>query len=53
MKVLSIHIQAFEITSSLSLLSVRRGKGDLLEWTALFTELLETKIPSFVNTIKE
>ncbi len=49
----AIHIQAFEITSSLSLLSVRRGKGDLLEWTALFTELLETKIPSFVNTIKE
>ena len=49
----AIHIQAFEITSSLSLLSVRRGKGDLLEWTALFTELVESKIPSFVNIIKD
>jgi hypothetical protein len=34
----------------LSLVEIKRGKGDILEWNSAFTELMEKKIGQYLKT---
>jgi len=43
-----LNCQTFELCTSFSLITIKRGKGDLLEWNTLYTEFHE-KIKSFIN----
>jgi len=42
-------IQVFGMTPGLSLVEIRRGKGDLLEWTSAYTDLVERRISHLIN----
>lgn len=44
-----ITAQAFVLTPTLCLLEIRKGKGDIMEWSNCFNELIETKIGHLLN----
>lgn len=46
------YIQSFEVCSTLSLLTIRKGKGDLLEWTNLFTDMTDNRLAYLINKAK-
>jgi serine/threonine protein kinase len=46
-------IQSFELCPSLSLLAIKRGKGDLLEWNSLFKELVDNYLKDLINKPNE
>jgi len=41
--------QTFTVSPKLSLLELRKGKGDLLEYKAAYSDLLEKKLSSIIN----
>lgn len=43
-------VQAFDVSPELSLVEIKRGKGDILEWNSAFTELMEKKIGQYLKT---
>jgi serine/threonine protein kinase len=45
-----VFIQVFFVSPTLSLIEIKRGKGDILEWNTAFTELMEKKIGQHMNT---
>lgn len=46
---IGVTVEAFYLTDSLSLLEIRRGKGDILEFHGLLSELVGSRIASFIN----
>jgi hypothetical protein len=46
---LGLHINVFSICSSLSLLEIRRGKGNLQEWNAIYDDLINNRIASLIS----
>jgi serine/threonine protein kinase len=44
-----MHVQVFSLTATLSLLEIRKGKGDLLEWNNAYSELIERRIGHLLN----
>ena len=46
-----ISCQVFTLCSTLSLLEIRRGKGDVLEWNHVYTELIDRKIVHLINQV--
>ena len=48
-----IGVQVFGMTPTLSLVELRRGKGDLLEWTAAYTDLVDRRIAHLINRAPE
>jgi serine/threonine protein kinase len=42
-------VQVFILTASLCLLTIRKGKGDLLEWNNAYSELVEKRIGHLLN----
>lgn len=46
---IGIAVEAFYLTDSLALLEVRRGKGDILEFHGLLSELVGNRITSYIN----
>lgn len=44
-----MYIQAFTLTPTLSLLEIRKGKGDILEWNNAYQELVERRIATLIN----
>lgn len=42
-------IQAFELSPQLSLLEIRKGKGDLLEWNNAYSELVDKRLAHLLN----
>lgn len=46
-------LQSFELCPSLSLLAIKRGKGDLLEWNSLFNELVDNYLKDLINKPNE
>lgn len=46
-------LQAFTVSPTLSLLEVKKGKGDLLEWNAVYSELVEKKLAHVLNKPRE
>ncbi len=47
-----ITIQVFILSPTLSLLTIRKGKGDLLEWNNAYSELVEKRIAHLINKAK-
>jgi hypothetical protein len=43
-----LNVQTFELCSSFSLISIKRGKGDLLEWNTLYKNFYDKIVP-FIN----
>lgn len=41
--------QVFVLTPTLCLLEIKKGKGDILEWTTAYTELIERRIAHLLN----
>lgn len=50
---LGLFLQAFTVSPQLSLLEIKKGKGDLLEWNAAYSELVERRIAHLVNKPRE
>ena len=48
---MGIAFQVFTLCSSLTLLEIRRGKGDVLEWKAAYTELVDKRINHLINQV--
>lgn len=46
---ITMYAQTFAICSTLSLLTIRRGKGDLLEYNSLYRELIEKAIADAIK----
>lgn len=46
---LGMLIQVFILTPNLCLLSIRKGKGDILEWNNSYSELIEKRIGHLLN----
>lgn len=46
---LGMFVQAFTLSPTLSLLEIKKGKGDLLEWNAAYNELVEKRIAHLIN----
>lgn len=46
-----IGIQIFSLCSSLSLLVIKRGKGDFLGWNKLYEDLIENRIGRYLNRV--
>jgi serine/threonine protein kinase len=44
-----LSVQVFILTPALCLLTIRKGKGDLLEWNNAYSELVEKRIGHFLN----
>eukprot|EP01039_Chlorochromonas_danica_P004330 gene4330-4751_t len=42
-------LQVFVLTPSLNLLEIRKGKGDIMEWTAAYSELVDRRIAHLIN----
>lgn len=45
-------IQVFVLTPTLNLLTIRKGKGDLLEWNNAYSELVDKRIGHLLNKAK-
>jgi hypothetical protein len=50
---LGMSLQAFTVSPHLSLLEIKKGKGDLLEWNAAYSELVEKRIAHLLNKLRE
>lgn len=50
---LGMFLQAFTLSPGLSLLEIKKGKGDLLEWNAAYSELVDKRIAHLINKPKE
>lgn len=46
---ISMQIQTFKISPSTSLIEIKKGKGDLLEWNNMYVELVEKRIAHIIN----
>jgi serine/threonine protein kinase len=46
-------VQVFRLTDTTSLVEVRRGKGDLLEWNAAFHDLVDRRMGQLLNRVPE
>ncbi len=46
---LGITVHVYTICSTLSLLEIRRGNGNLLEWNAIFDDLINNRIAALIN----
>jgi len=46
-------VQVFRLTDTTSLVEVRRGKGDLLEWNAAFHDLVDRRMGHLLNRVPE
>lgn len=46
---IGITVEAFYLTDSLCLLEIRRGKGDILEFHGLLSELIGNQIAGYIN----
>ena len=46
---LGIGVQVYELCSTLTLLELRRGKGDLMEWSAAYNDLVDNRIAHLIN----
>ena len=46
---LGITIHVYTICSTLSLLEIRRGNGNLLEWNTIYDDLINNKFAAFIN----
>ena len=46
---LGLTIYSYTLCSTLSLLEIRRGKGDLLEWNTIYDELINNKFAHLIN----
>ncbi len=44
-----MYVQAFTLTPALTLLEIRKGKGDILEWNNAYQELVERRIGGLIN----
>lgn len=44
-----MYVQIFIMTPTLSLLEIRKGKGDILEWNTVYSELVERRIGHLIN----
>jgi serine/threonine protein kinase len=44
-----MYVQVFVLTPTLSLLEIRKGKGDILEWITVYSELVERRIGHLIN----
>lgn len=42
-------VQVFVLTPTLSLLEIRKGKGDILEWNTAYSELVERRLGHLIN----
>ena len=49
---IGIFVQVFFVSPELSLVEIKRGKGDLMEWSLAFAELTEKRIGDLLNTPK-
>jgi hypothetical protein len=49
----SMAIQTFTLSPALSLLEIKKGKGDLLEWNSAFSELVDKRIAHLISKPKE
>ncbi len=49
---LGMAVQVFTLTPSLSLLEIRKGKGDILEWSSAYSELVDRRIAHLINRPK-
>lgn len=45
-------LQVFVLTPTLNLLEIRKGKGDIMEWTAAYSELVDRRIAHLINRPK-
>lgn len=50
---LGMFLQAFTLSPGLSLLEIKKGKGDLLEWNAAYSELVDKRIAHLINKPKD
>jgi hypothetical protein len=50
---LGMFLQAFTLSPTLSLLEIKKGKGDLLEWNAAYSDLVEKRIAHLINNPKD
>ena len=48
---IGIAFQVFTLCGSLSLLEIRRGKGDVLEWKHAYSELVDRRLAHLINQI--
>lgn len=48
-----IGVNIFDVCSTLSLLEIKRGKGDLFEWNKLYVELVSKKLSPSLNKVEE
>jgi len=46
-----IAFQVFTLCSTLSLLEIRRGKGDVFEWKNAYTELVDRRLAHLINQV--
>lgn len=46
---LGMFVQAFTLSPNLSLLEIKKGKGDLLEWNAAYSDLVDKRIAHLIN----
>lgn len=46
---LGMFVQVFSLSPSLTLLEIKRGKGDILEWNNAFSDLVEKRIAAHIN----
>jgi len=46
---LGITVHVYTICSTLSLLEIRRGNGNLLEWNAIYDDLINNRISALIN----
>jgi hypothetical protein len=50
---ITMYAQTFAICSTLSLLTIRRGKGDLMEFNTLYRELIDKAIAGVIRRPEE
>ena len=48
---IGIAFQVFTLCGTLSLLEIRRGKGDVLEWKNAYSELVDRRLAHLINQI--
>lgn len=46
---LGLFVQVFQVTPTLVLMEIKKGKGDILEWNAAFNELVNKKLGHLIS----
>ncbi len=49
---LGMFIQVFTLSPTLTLLEIKKGKGDILEWNAAYSELVDKRVAHLINKPK-